>query len=295
MPGDGYGVKELFTLWRSFKWSTALMTIMFVATVGDVIFTLLNVEKYGIEYEANPIARYLIAAGQPLVFLWIALDILSIVFIYAPLMSRFIMLSPQRREGISSTIISAFFAVRITVVLYNMTVWSYPMLEGVAVLVVVGVILMFMIRFTMRHGDETSFGSLKLAFRNLWDSLKSSFGGSASAGRVATSTAANPSKGDAMSGGGGAFAEKRRKKRIAFLVGLLFILPLTLIAVMQVLQDFSGVTGKPWWERTLITIGGEAQGSLFLAGFVLTILTMASMVYLVLALFDELRRGRPAE
>jgi hypothetical protein len=310
MPQKYYDTSDFFTLWCSYKWSAALGVVMLFVSLGDVTFTLLNVAKFGIEGEVNPLAKFMIGAGQTMTALWIVLNVVSTMLIYAFLISFYLMQSPQRREGIAATLISAVLAARITIVLYDFTILSYPAVEVTSAVLALGVILMLSIRFTMKHGENASFGDVEMALRNLAGSIKSSVVSffSAIAGHPLAALRTRKQKRvetklsdrdlpknrrreqeeiDAERG------ERRRPGRIAIIVVSLIAVPLIIIGALQVVKDISGIENLPRFlmQGNTPETGG-IQGTVFLVGFILSIATVGIMVFLILSLFKELSRGR---
>jgi hypothetical protein len=301
LPSHTFGVRRLFTVWCSHKWSVALAAFMFFVSIGDVVSTFLNAEKYGIETEANPIARSMIQAGQPFASLWVLLSITSTLLLYIPLVSFYLMSQEETREGRGSTIISGVLAARISVVVYDAVVFHYPTIESLMAVSVVGVMLMFSIRFIMRHGDSITLGSIKSALSNLGGYLRSSSTSWLSKivlnpllgiigalrkrpGSPRGNTYSTQPEGAARP----VVVRKRRYGRILILTVGILLIPVLLSFLIQILTVALGVTELPWYLRTLVTIGGEATGTLFLIVFILTIVSVAVMIWLVLTLFDEL-------
>jgi hypothetical protein len=288
----------------------ALGVLMLLVSVGDVVFTLLNVAKYGIESEANPVARFMVGGGQLMTGLWIMLNIMSTMLIYILLVSFYLMEPLQKREGRAATLISMVLAARMTVVLYGYAVLSYSAVEASSALFAIGVVLMLSIRFIMRHGENTSLADIKMSLGNFAASVKSSVV------RFFSAIAAYPSAiikawkqrrvdfklsdrnllKDQQGRGEEAdveIAERRRPKRIVIIVASLVAVPIVALGALQVVKDVSGIEDLP---RFLMQGGtpeqGGIQGTVFLIGFAISIAVVGIMVYLIFSLFEELSRGR---
>jgi hypothetical protein len=295
MTRSNFRVRELFTLWYSFKWSATLVAVMLLVSLSDVALTLLNVGKYGIKGEINPVANFMIGAGQPLTLLWAVLDILSTFLICVPLISLCLILPPDRREGNASTLISAVLAIRITVVLYSFTILWYRALDALSAVIAVGLALIFPIRFVLRHGDDLSLATLRFALSSLWTSIKSFFAG-LPAVPVHPSIMSRDRKrrrtDERLVTISGGVTRRRSVKRIAFLLASLFVIPVGVFTVLQIMMDLTGITGL---TRTLLTMPeaspeSQAEGLLFVTGLVLAIAAVIAMMYVILALIDELSK-----
>jgi hypothetical protein len=275
---------------------------MFFVAVCDVVFTLLDVQTYGLAGEVNPVTTLLIGAGGVYVILWAAIDFMSTMFLYAPLISLLMMLPVQSREGKASTIISFILAARICVDLFSVTIYTYSFLESSTALLIVGLGLMFVLRYIIRNGGCLALGSLSSLFRGLGARLRSKlrvgfFSHFSRSSRPRIEDALRDSRAPPGREGGYAsgqgfrakpFTVKRSKRRIAFIAFLLLVLPFVVFSVLQSLVTVSGVGNQSGFGG-LFQLGSSVDGIVFLVGFLVAILAVGAMVFLLIKLMDAIK------
>jgi hypothetical protein len=297
-----FSIRRLFTLWCTKNWSAALGIVMLFVAAGDVVFTLLNVERFGLAGEINPFPRLMIGTGGPFTILWVAIDLMSTILLYTPLISLFLMLPIQTREGKASTVISSILTARITVSLFNVAIYYYSFLETVSALLIVGVVLMFLLRFIMRNGDYLSWSTIKSILHGLGVSLSSPVVGFFSAVshpfRFRRQKAAEDSRlsatmretdTSATASRPPPFVVKRDRRRIAILVGLTILVPVAMFAAMDVLVVVSGLENVPPSQRSIYTLGSSLEGWVFIIGFVMILVGVMLFAYLLMKLADALK------
>jgi hypothetical protein len=276
---------------------------MFFVAACDVVFTLLDVERYGLAGEVNPATKFLIGAGGVYLILWVAIDFASTILLYAPLISLFLMLPIETREGRASTIISLVLAVRVSVDLFNVTIYTYSFLESSTALVIVGLILMFVLRYIMRNGDYLSLGPLRSVFRRVGAGLRvKRVGGSfsrfsrlpeaRSRAALADSHASLGTQETYASGLGdrpSPFTVKRSKRRIVVIAVLLLLLLIGVFALLQFLVVASGIGNQSGFGGLLYQYGAPLEGDVFLVGFLVAIIAVMVMVFLLMKLFDAIK------
>jgi hypothetical protein len=297
-----FSMRRLFTLWSTRGWSAALGVFMFFVAGCDVVFTLSDVRRYGLAGEVNPATSLLIGAGGVYVILWVAIDFISTMFLYAPLVSLFLMLPVQSREGKASTIISFILAARISVDLFNVTVYAYSFLESSTALLIIGLGLVFVLRYIIRNGDYLGWGSLSSLFQRLGAGLRSKlivgfFSHFSRSSRprikdVLSDPRPPESKGGSHASGQGfrasPFRVKRSKRRIAVIAFLLLMLPVVVFTVLQFLVIANGIGSQSGFGGLLYQVGPSNEGVVFLEGFFVAIVAVGAMVFLLIRLFDAI-------
>jgi hypothetical protein len=275
---------------------------MLLVAAGDVVFTILNVERYGLAGEINPFSRFMIGAGGSLIILWIATDIGSTALLYTPLISLFLMLPIQTREGKASTAISSILTARVTVSLFNVAIYYYSFLQAITGLLIVGIVLMFLLRYVMRNGDYLSWNTAKSALHGFGVSLSSHVVGFLSTishlfgFRRQKATESSPSstsmrrvnlKGTANRPS--PFVVKRDKWRIAVFAVLVVLLPFAILVLMDIMIAVSGIENLPPSERGLLGPHSNLGGWVFLAGFAIAIVGVVALAVFLMKLVDAVK------
>jgi hypothetical protein len=291
-----FSVKKLFTLWSKQKWSAVLGVLMLLTATVDVVFTLLDVSKFGLAGEINPLSRIMIGAGGLFIIAWVAIDLASTLLLYTPLISLFLMLPTSTREGRASTVISLILSARITVSLFNVTIFNYSVLQAASALLIVGVVLTFLIRFVMKNGDYLSWNTAKSALHGLGVSLSSPivglshlFGSRRQKPVQGTRLAMRPGEMNTNARRSPPFVQKRDKRRIAIIAALTVIMPFIIVSLMNALIILSGYNDLPPSERSLWAPYSSVGGWVFLGSFAIAIVGVATMAILLMKLFEAVK------
>ena len=116
-------IRELCTTWWSKTWIRVIVLLLIPIGVVDVYYTLLAIERYGVEVEFNPITRLFL--GNDLWLPWAIMNIIGFS-LFCMLAGSYYLHTRGNLEGPNTLWLSLIIALRLGLAVYNITYFYVP-------------------------------------------------------------------------------------------------------------------------------------------------------------------------
>ncbi|MGY5872192.1 MAG: hypothetical protein RTV72_08115 [Candidatus Thorarchaeota archaeon] len=124
---NAISTRDVFTLWWNTRWIRFLVLSLIPVGIVDAAFTLAAISMYGVEIEINPFVRTIISSGH-----WLAWALINITAfsLFCMLTGSYYLHTRSRTKGPDAFWLSFVIALRVGMVVYNITFMYLPFLEG---------------------------------------------------------------------------------------------------------------------------------------------------------------------
>jgi len=267
--------------WRQTNTRTLVLTLTAMAAL-DSGYTLMWIGQRGLAGEANPLIKALFEAG--LGPLWGVGNVLA-TFVGAVFLASCIVVLPERGRAYPILGMSLLAALKVVLGLYHL-IQFYDIVQVTWILWITTVVTFLLTRRTLVKGSLVDWNEALRSIRELRSDLSIFMIVSrAPKTRSSLEPEARPTRVSQPKTSERASA--LRNWRLFFWIGAIVLAPILALSLVQVFLQMSGVLDLPRWMRGLGMVS-EEQGRLFIVTLVTMFLTIAVLVYGIVAVFEIL-------
>jgi len=258
----------------------ALVLIMTALAALDSGYTAMWIGQRGLIGEANPLIKSLFEVGLGPV--WGIVNVL-VTFLGAIFLGSCVVVLQGRGRAYPVLGMSLLAALKIVLALYHL-IQVYNILEFVWILWIAGAVTFVSTRELLYKGRLFDSDQAAHLVRQLRSDLSTFVIFSRAPKTKPTSSSLVPIRASKPKSDR---ASILRDRRLFFWLGVIVLAPILGLSVVEFLLRVSGVLDLPSWMRGL-GIVSEQQGRLFLVALVTILLTIAVLIYSIVAVFEIL-------
>jgi DNA-binding transcriptional ArsR family regulator len=275
--------QAIVSAWWQKANTRALVLILTALAMLDSGYTVMWIGQRGLAGEINPLIRMFFDAG--LAPAWLVGNIVA-TFLGAAFLASCIVILPIQGRAYPVLGISLLAALKVVLGLYHL-IQFYGTLEVTWILWFTAVAAFLATRKSMREGRLIDWGMVSHSLHELRDELAVlMLVVRAPKARTASLGSDTPARQPASTGTG----ERRsalKNWRLLFWIGVIVLTPIAGLSLVQIVLQVSGVLELPRWMRGLGMVS-EEQGRLFFVALITILLTIAVLIYSIVAVFEVL-------
>lgn len=272
--------RTIANTWRSQANIRALVLIVTALAALDSGYTAMWISQRGLAGEANPLIKSLFEAGWGPV--WGIANIL-VTFLGAVFLGSCVVALQDRGRAYPVVGLSLLATLKIVLALYHL-IQVYNTLEFAWILWLAGTVTFLSTRELLDKGRLLDWDQAAHLVRQLRNDVSTFVIFSRAPKAKPATTDVKPIRVSRIESHRGSVL---RDKRLFFWLGVIVLAPVLGLSLVELLLQMSGVLDLPRWMRGLGMVS-EQQGRLFLVVFATILLTIAILIYSIVAVFEIL-------
>lgn len=275
--------RAIVSAWWQKGNTRALVLILTTLAVLDSGYTVMWIGQRGLVGEMNPLIRIFFEVG--LGPAWLLGNIVA-TFLGAAFLASCIVILPAQGRGYPILGISLLAALKIVLGLYHL-IQFYGSVEVTWILWFAAVTAFLATRKSMSEGRLVDWGMVSHSLHELRNELAMFMVVSRAPKARTASVEKTPLVSQPTGTGAGEQGSPLRNWRLFFWIGVIILAPIVGLSLVQFALQVSGVLELPRWMRGLGMVS-EEQGRLFFIAFITILLTIAVLIYSIVAVFEVL-------
>lgn len=275
--------QAIVSAWWQKANTRALVLILTTLAVLDSGYTVMWIGQRGLAGEINPLIRIFFEMG--LGPAWLVGNTVA-TFLGAAFLASCIVILPTQGRAYPVLGISLLAALKVVLGLYHL-IQFYGTIEVTWILWFAAVTAFLATRKSMSEGRLVDWGMVLHSLHELRSELATSMVVSRAPKARTASVEKTRLVSQPTGTGAGEQGRTLRNWRLFFWIGVIILAPIVGLSLVQFVLQVSGVLELPRWMRGL-GIVSEEQGRLFLIAFITILLTIAVLIYSIVAVFELL-------
>jgi hypothetical protein len=285
----GRETKKVSAWWQKANTRALVLTLTTLAAL-DSGYTVMWIGQRGLAGEINPLIRMFFDAG--LGPAWLVGNVIA-TFLGAAFLASCIVILPIQGRAYPVFGISLLAALKVVLGLYHL-IQFYGTLEVTWILWFTAVAAFLATRKSMREGRLIDWGMVSHSLHELRDELAVLMLVERAPKARTASLGSNTRASQPASTGTGERRSALKNWRLPFWIGVIILTPIVGLSLVQLVLQVSGVLELPRWMRGLGMVS-EEQGRLFFVALITILLTIAVLIYSIVAVLEVLSNDTPTK
>jgi len=272
--------RAIISTWWRHASTRAIVLVLTLLAILDSAYTSMWISQRGLAGEVNPLIRSLFEVG--LGPIWLIGNVV-VTFLGAVFLGSCVVLLAGRARSYPIVGMSLLAALKVELGLYHL-IQFYGTVEFTWILWITATAAFLATRALLDKGRLIDWGSAARALRQLRSDF-STFIVFSRAPKAASDLETRTEPIRVSQARTTDRAHALRNWRLFFWIGVIILAPIVALSIVQLVLQASGVLELPRWMRGLGMVS-EQQGRLFLVSLITVILTIAILIYGIVAVFE---------